>query len=63
MAAVYAPIGAVIGDWAGSSQGLGYLMLLANGRVKTDLMSLHCHVGTPVNEPIWTYHHSDKTHL
>ena len=38
LAAVYAPIGAVIGEWVGSSQGLGYLMLLANGRVKTDLM-------------------------
>ena len=35
---VPAPIGAVIGEWVGSSQGLGYLMLLANGRAKTDLM-------------------------
>ena len=38
LAAVYAPIGAVIGEWVGSSSGLGYLMLLANGRAKTDLM-------------------------
>ena len=38
LAAVYAPIGATIGEWVGSSEGLGYLMLLANGRVKTDLM-------------------------
>ncbi|SNT16086.1 ABC transporter permease [Tropicimonas sediminicola] len=38
LAAVYAPIGAVIGEWVGASGGLGYLMLLANGRVKTDLM-------------------------
>jgi putative hydroxymethylpyrimidine transport system permease protein len=38
LAAVYAPIGAVIGEWVGSSNGLGYLMLLANGRAKTDLM-------------------------
>lgn len=38
LAAVYAPIGAVIGEWVGSSRGLGYLMLLANGRAKTDLM-------------------------
>lgn len=38
LAAVYAPIGAVIGEWVGSSEGLGYLMLLANGRAKTDLM-------------------------
>lgn len=38
LSAVYAPIGAIIGEWVGSSQGLGYLMLLANGRSKTDLM-------------------------
>lgn len=38
LAAVYAPIGTVIGEWVGASQGLGYLMLLANGRAKTDLM-------------------------
>ncbi|MBC6406095.1 MAG: ABC transporter permease [Rhodospirillales bacterium] len=38
LAAVYAPIGAVIGEWVGASQGLGYLMLLASGRAKIDLM-------------------------
>lgn len=38
LAAVYAPIGAVIGEWVGASRGLGYLMLLANGRAQTDLM-------------------------
>lgn len=38
LAAVYAPIGAVIGEWVGASRGLGYLMLLANGQAKTDLM-------------------------
>lgn len=38
LAAVYAPIGAIIGEWVGASQGLGYLMLLANGRAKADLM-------------------------
>ena len=38
LAAVYAPIGAIIGEWVGASQGLGYLMLLGNGRAKTDLM-------------------------
>lgn len=38
LAAVYAPIGAVIGEWVGASRGLGYLMLLANGRAKVDLM-------------------------
>lgn len=38
LAAVYAPIGAIIGEWVGASQGLGHLMLLANGRAKVDLM-------------------------
>ena len=38
LAAVYAPIGAVIDEWVGASKGLGYLMLLANGRAKIDLM-------------------------
>ncbi|MCB1884783.1 MAG: ABC transporter permease [Geminicoccaceae bacterium] len=38
VAAVYAPIGAVIGEWVGSSRGLGFLMLHANGRMQTDLM-------------------------
>lgn len=38
LAAVYAPIGAIIGEWVGASRGLGYLMLLANGRAKTDLL-------------------------
>lgn len=33
-----APIGAVVGEWVGSSKGLGYLMLHANGRMQTDLM-------------------------
>lgn len=33
-----APIGAVVGEWVGSSQGLGYLMLHANARMQTDLM-------------------------
>lgn len=38
LAAVFAPIGAVISEWIGASNGLGYLMLLANGRAKIDLM-------------------------
>ncbi|MCY4304775.1 MAG: ABC transporter permease subunit [Aestuariivita sp.] len=38
LAAVYAPIGAIIGEWVGASKGLGYLMLLANGRAKTELL-------------------------
>lgn len=38
LAAIYAPLGAVIGEWMGGAQGLGALMLHANGRMKTDLM-------------------------
>lgn len=38
LAAVYAPIGAIVGEWVGASRGLGYLMLLANGRARIDLM-------------------------
>lgn len=38
VAAAVAPIGAVIGEWVGSSAGLGYLMLHANGRMQVDLM-------------------------
>ena len=30
LAAVYAPIGALIGEWVGASSGLGYAMLFAN---------------------------------
>ncbi|MBR9762791.1 MAG: ABC transporter permease [Rhodobacteraceae bacterium] len=38
IAVTYAPTGAVIGEWVGASQGLGYLMLMANARMKIDLM-------------------------
>ena len=38
LAAVYAPIGAVIGEWVGASKGLGYLMLWSKGQVKIDLL-------------------------
>ena len=38
VAAAWAPIGAVIGEWVGASSGLGTVMLNANARVKTDLM-------------------------
>lgn len=33
-----APIGAIVGEWVGSSKGLGYLMLHSNARMQTDLM-------------------------
>nr|WP_111298723.1 ABC transporter permease [Paracoccus saliphilus] len=38
LAAVYAPFAVVVGEWVGSSRGLGHLMLMANGRGQTDLM-------------------------
>ena len=38
VAAAVAPIGAVVGEWVGSSAGLGYLMLHANARMQVDLL-------------------------
>lgn len=38
LAAVYAPVGAIIGEWVGGSEGLGAMMIQANGRMKTDLV-------------------------
>jgi putative hydroxymethylpyrimidine transport system permease protein len=38
VAVAVAPIGAVVGEWVGSSAGLGYLMLHANARMQVDLM-------------------------
>ena len=38
VATAVAPIGAVVGEWVGSSAGLGYYMLLMNGRVQTVAM-------------------------
>ena len=38
VATAVAPIGAVVGEWVGSSAGLGFLMLHANGRMQTGLM-------------------------
>ena len=38
VAAAVAPLGAVVGEWVGSSSGLGLLMLHANARMQTDMM-------------------------
>ena len=38
VATAVAPIGAVVGEWVGSSRGLGYLMLHANARMQIDLL-------------------------
>ncbi len=37
MAAAVAPVGAIIGEWVGSGEGLGYVMLNANARMQTDM--------------------------
>ncbi|EJF89326.1 ABC transporter permease [Bartonella tamiae] len=37
VAAAVAPIGAIIGEWVGSSGGLGYVMLNANARLQTPI--------------------------
>ena len=38
LAAVQAPLAVIVGEWVGSSRGLGHVMLMANGRGQTDLM-------------------------
>ncbi|WP_413203811.1 ABC transporter permease [Rhodospirillum sp. A1_3_36] len=38
VATAVAPIGAIVGEWVGSSAGLGYLMLHANARMQVSLM-------------------------
>jgi putative hydroxymethylpyrimidine transport system permease protein len=38
VATAFAPIGAVFGEWAGASSGLGYVMINAEARIETDVM-------------------------
>lgn len=38
IAATIAPMGAIIGEWVGSSSGLGYLILDANARLQIDMV-------------------------
>lgn len=38
VAAAVAPLGAIVGEWVGSSAGLGLMMLHANARMQTDLV-------------------------
>ena len=38
LAVVYGPLAVLIGEWVGSSRGLGHLILIANGRGQTELM-------------------------
>lgn len=38
VASAVAPIGAIVGEWVGSSSGLGFYMLHANARMQIDVM-------------------------
>lgn len=38
VATAIAPLGAIVGEWVGSSHGLGFLILNANARMQIDLM-------------------------
>jgi putative hydroxymethylpyrimidine transport system permease protein len=38
IAAAFAPLGAVVGEWVGASGGLGFVMLQANARMQTATM-------------------------
>jgi putative hydroxymethylpyrimidine transport system permease protein len=38
VATAFAPIGAIFGEYAGASSGLGYVMINANARMETDVM-------------------------
>jgi len=38
LAASFAPMGAIIGEWVGANEGLGFLILNANSRMQIDLM-------------------------
>ena len=38
VAAAFAPISAIVGEWVGASAGLGYRMLYSNARMQTDDM-------------------------
>lgn len=38
LATAMAPLGAIVGEWVGSNQGLGFLLLNANAQMQIDLM-------------------------
>lgn len=53
VAAVAAPIGAIVGEWVGSSAGLGLLMLHANARSQIDLVFAALLVLTALSLALW----------
>ncbi|MBX9738489.1 MAG: ABC transporter permease [Beijerinckiaceae bacterium] len=53
IAAAVAPLGAVVGEWVGSSAGLGLLMLHANARMQTDLVFAALFVLVALSLTLW----------
>jgi putative hydroxymethylpyrimidine transport system permease protein len=53
IAAAVAPLGAVVGEWVGSSSGLGLLMLHANARMQTDLVFAALFVLVVISLALW----------
>jgi len=53
VAAAIAPIGAIIGEWVGSSAGLGYVMLNSNARIETDVMFAALFVLSLMTTVLW----------
>ncbi|MBJ3813708.1 ABC transporter permease [Shimwellia pseudoproteus] len=54
MAAAVAPIGAIIGEWVGSAEGLGYVMLNANARMQTDVCFAALFILVLMTVLLWT---------
>ena len=54
VATAIAPIGAVVGEWVGASSGLGYVMLNANARIRTDVMFAALFVLAVMTILLWT---------
>lgn len=54
LAVVYGPLAVLIGEWVGSSQGLGHLMLMANGRGQTALMFAALIVLATLSLALWS---------
>ena len=63
MAAAVAPIGAIIGEWVGSAQGLGYLMLNANARMQTDVCFAALFILVVMTVLLWTTVDASIRHL
>ncbi|WP_289091612.1 ABC transporter permease subunit [uncultured Sulfitobacter sp.] len=54
LAVVYGPLAVLIGEWVGSSRGLGHLILMANGRGQTALMFAALIVLAALSLLLWT---------